>query len=436
MRDDKLGPPARQLPPVLRRFGIWVALMTCLSEAFDFVLRFLFHRRPPYGGSFAWEDTNTDFELFRFRFAYFHTPRFWDAPGFPFDYPAPLGVVYWLLYKLPYGAWIYLGLGIAALAVWAWYFAKELALRGVSRSHALLCLVLFVPLCWPVRMLLQDGNLETVLAIVLGAGVVAASRERWYLAAGLIGLAGSMKIYPLILLGLVLSQRRYREFAWGVAIAVAVTLASLWWLGPSVVEAQRHIDVGLAYIVNRDALLPVANGLQGSHSLFNLVKIAVAVADHLTHAPSRNEAGRALVLAREYLQMRAALKVYLPVLAVLATAMYWLRLRHMPLLNQIVGLSVCAVLLPADSLDYTLVNLLVPLGMVCVFAAEQWQKREQPRGLAVCLACFAFIFTTGDYFRLKYLFASQVRTLAMLVLLAMVVRFPYRLSSSHPAGLG
>ena len=97
----------------------------------------------------------------------------------------------------------------------------------------------------------------------------------------------------------------------------------------------------------------------------------------------------------------------------------------MPLLNQVIALTVCAVLLPPFSLDYTLVELLVPLGLLCVFAMEAWRRARQPRGVGFCLACFALIFTTGAYFELKYRFAAQVRTLALLALLAAVCRYRF-----------
>jgi hypothetical protein len=401
--------------------------MTLLSEAHAAVLRLVFHMRPPYGGTFAWFDPGTDFEMFRLRFLSFRTPHFWDTLGlgFPyFTYGAPLGVVYWLLYKLPHGLETYLALSIAALVVWAWYFSGQLAKRGIARTPSFALLLLMLAASLPIRIQLQDGNMEMVLAIVLGLGVMALSRGHWGMGAALIGVAGSMKIYPLLLLGVPLAQRRYKEFAGGLVATALTTVIGLAILGPSVLEAQHHINQGLAYIVERDGLSAVPNGLQFSHSLFAWVKIGVALFDHLRHAPANTEALRATMQARESLQFKAALSVYLPCVAIAGLAAYALRIWRMPFLNQVIALTLCAVLIPPNSFDYTLVQLLIPLGLLIVFAADRWQQGEQPRGLALCLGCFAVIFTTGDYFRAKYYFASQVRTLAMLVMLIAVMCYP------------
>jgi hypothetical protein len=300
------------------------------------------------------------------------------------------------------------------LLAWAWFFAQRLAVYGWGRGRWMLLLVLFLAAAWPVRLLLETGNMETVVALALGTGVLAALRGRWWQGAALIGVAGAMKLYPLTLLGLLLSRRRYREFAFGLVTAAGVTLASLAMLGPSVVAAQRHVNEGLAFLVPRYVLAPLPDALQSSHSLFNLVKLGVVAAARL-HG-ERNASPH---------DLQVAFAVYVPLTALLASLLYVVRIRPAPMLTQAIALIVCAVLLPPFSLDYTLVNLLVPMGLLCVFAAEQWRQGVEPRGLTLCFACFAVIFTTGAYFELRYRFAAQMRTLALLVLLAVVLHYRY-----------
>jgi len=399
------------IPPVLKRFCLWFAAMTLLSELYSAGMSIFFHERPPYGGTFSWEDAGQDLLIFRPRLLGFHTPQFWDAGGYPFTYPAPLGAVYWLLYKLPHPVELYLALSIALLLAWAWYFARKLATPGVPEGHVFALLALFLAASWPVRFLLQTGNTETLVALALGAGVLAALNGRWWLGAALIGVAGSMKLYPLALLGLVLAQRRYREFVWGLAVAAFTTLASLAILGPNILEAHRHIIAGLAFMSERYVLAPLPDGLQFSHSLFNLVKLGVfLVARSQVVSAVQTEA-----------RMASALNIYMP-LAAIAAILVYLRIRGMPVLNQAIALTVCAVLLPPFSLDYTLVELLVPFGLLCVFAVAAWRRGRQPAGLNICLLCYAVLFTTGAYFELKYRFAAQVRTLALMALLAAVLR--------------
>ena len=397
-------------PPALRNFCIIFTAMTLLSELWSAAASLLFHMRPPYGGTFSWDDPSEDLLIFRPHFVAFHTPHFWDAGIYPFTYPAPLGVVYWLLYKLPHVAALYLAFSIAALLLWAWFFA----LRFTSPAKAFALLVLFLAASWPVRFLLQTSNMEAVVALLLGVGILTALRGRWYVAATLIGVAGSMKLYPLALLGLVLAQRRYREFVWGLVAAAITTIASLAFLGPGILEAQRHIADGLAFLQQRYVLALLPDGLQFSHSLFNLVKLCVFFVAKVQSLPASSTASL----------MSAALHLYFPLAAITAGLLY-LRIRQMPLLNQVVVLTVCAVLLPPFSLDYTLVQLLVPFGLLCVFAVDTWRKQQQPAGLTLCFTCFALLFSTGAYFEIRYRFAAQVRTLALLVLLAAVLRYRF-----------
>jgi len=433
--EDIVAERTTGLPPVLKRFCIWVAAMTLLSEAYSWAMSFFFHLRPPYGGTFTWQDAGWDLMIYQPRFLFFRTPHFWDPMVYPYTYPAPLAPVYWLFYHVPHPLRVYLVLSSAALALWAWYFAGKIAAHRASRLWTFVLLVLFLVAAWPVRFLLQTGNLETLVAFILGVGILAAMRGRWTVAAVLIGIAGSMKIYPLMLLGLVLSQRRYQEFAWGVIAAALTTTAALALLGPSIFAAQRHIDEGLAFLTPRYILAPLPDGLRFNHSLFSLVKAGVAAVDHVRHpiggaAPA--DALRATRTVREFTQMHRALQVYVPIVAALALALYWLRIKHLPMLNQIVILSVGTVLLPPFSFDYSLVQLLVPLGLLCVYTMDKWRHSEQPHGLALAFTCFALIFTTGAYFQIHYQIAAQVRTLALIVLVFAALNYPFA-AAGEPA---
>src|ERR1019366_4919009 len=84
-----------------------------------------------------------------------------------------------------------------------------------------------------------QGNIELVLWIFAAVGVWAFMREHDDAAAVLWGLAAAMKLFPLILLILLLPRRRYRAFALGVGTFFASTLLSLWWLGPTMGVAWR-----------------------------------------------------------------------------------------------------------------------------------------------------------------------------------------------------
>ena len=91
------------------------------------------------------------------------------------------------------------------------------------------------------------------------------------------------------------------------------------------------------------------------------------------------------------------------------------RIRKLPLLNQILALSVCAVLLPPVSFDYTLVHLLVPVGLLCLYTAPMpWRAVA---GLRLCLVCFALIFNVDAFVSLHWRLAGEFRAVVLVVLL-------------------
>ena len=60
-------------------------------------------------------------------------------------------------------------------------------------------------------------------------------------AAVLWGLAAAMKLFPMVLLILLLPRGKWRAFAVGVGTFVGATMLSLWWLGPSIGVAWQGI---------------------------------------------------------------------------------------------------------------------------------------------------------------------------------------------------
>ena len=86
----------------------------------------------------------------------------------------------------------------------------------------------------------------------------------------LIGLAASLKLYPFILLGLFLPRRKYGGFLLGIATFAAVTVLSLYFVGPTISAAAHwdaeQIDAFSKYYVGD------VWALGYDHSLFGLVK--------------------------------------------------------------------------------------------------------------------------------------------------------------------
>jgi hypothetical protein len=404
------------MPPLLIQFWVGIMALTALSVACAIVMTRLHHSPHPWGVPFFWgDDVGFDLTVFRERFLHFRQPGFWNLYTIPLIYPAPIGVVLALLFQLPHPLAVYLIVCVAGVAGWIIWLVRNLAAQQVAPGPATIFALTVAATSWPLWVLFNTANLEGLVAILLATGILAFLARRWWLAATLIGLAGAMKLFPLILLALLLSQRRYREFAAGLAVALATTIFSLAILGPSIPEAQRNLSAGLRIVTNADALAPTSTGPDTNHSLYVVVRYAVLLAHHRhPHDAAADPKPIAAIL-------RPAYNTYLLLAALAGIAAYFLRIRHLPLLNQILALTLCAVTLPPVSRDYTLLHLLVPFGLLCLAAASD----EGQPGLRACFVCFAFIFTAGTCFNFGPSLASPIRAVFLLALLVFTLKYPF-----------
>jgi hypothetical protein len=299
---------------------------------------------------------------------------------------------------------------VAGLIAWAVWLARSLASAGIRATHAAALVIVTLAAAWPVVALFNTGNIEGLVAIVLAIGVYAVLRERFWLGATLIGFAASMKLFPFILLALLVSRRRWKEFAWGLAVAAFAAIASLAALGPTILAAQRHIADGLRFVNVAFILSTQRDALNYSHSLFSVLKFAVVLV------------ARGLGSHSEAVLLNTTLRLYMIAAAIAGLALYFAVIRKLPMLNQVLALTLCAVLLPPLSADYTLLELLLPFGLLCLYTVE---ARQPQRGLAACFGCFAILFAWETFLTIHYAFDRPMRTLALTVLLVVILRTPF-----------
>jgi hypothetical protein len=407
------------LPPVLARFWKWVLLSTAASVVFSGTLMLMLHNDFAYGILRLWNDGFWwDLWVFEERFRYFRTPEFWNAFYYPFTYPAAMGVVLAGLYRIPHLLRWYLLTCTAAMAAWVWLVARAMAARGAVPLRTALAFTATIAItAWPFALLLSSANTEGLVAILLAAGVWLVLRQRWWPGALLIAFAGALKIFPLALLALLLSRRRYKEFVGASVAVVALTVASLAILGPTIAAAEAHIVAGLSFVKHTYALAVTSAMLDVNHSLFAPIKFAIVAVNRVAHPADWATSQDAWV--------GFAYDVYVPAVCVFGAWLYLVRIRRLPMLNQVLALTTCAVWLPPFSVDYTLLQLLLPLGLLCVFAAESACKGVETAGLRGCFLCFAFLYPIGSFFILRYRFGSMVRCFALGALLMMVLRSPF-----------
>ncbi len=396
------------LPAVLRQFAWAIAALATLSLAYTFVMTYLLQTPHPFGVTLFWNaHIGSDFTTFAERSQHFGTPSYWDEFNYPFTYPAPIAPIFALFFKLPHPLAVYLTICIAGLASWGVWLARSLTAAGTMPIQALAFVAVTLTASWPVVLLLNTANIEGLLAIVLAAGVYAILRDRCWLGATLIGVATAMKLFPFILLALLLSKRRYREFAWGLVVAAITTLISLAMLGPTILAAQRHIDDGFRFIDEAFILSTQRAALNYSHSLFSLLKFAIALTARLLGSPS------------SHTLLSVTLRVYMVAAAVAGLALYFLVIRKLPILNQLLALTICAVLLPPLSADYTLLELLLPFGLLCVYAVE-----NRTTDLAPIFAGFAILFAWETFLTLHFAFDRPLRAVTLATLLVLILRTP------------
>jgi hypothetical protein len=434
-RANRLG-----LPPAILAFWLAILAMTLASVLYTCVATYGLHLDYPYGEPLFYADERWfDFTIYFTRFHHFRTPAFWDAYEYPFTYPAPLAVLYGLLYKIPHVLRFYL-IAYAAVAVALWLMLRRaMVKRGAQNVIAIAFTATLFATNYPLRTLFESANTEGVTALLAAAGVWLVLRNRTWPGAALIGIAGSMKIFPFILLALLLSKRRYREFVFGLATAAIVTIASLAYIGPSIAEAQSHIDQGIRYVKYTFIFAVNPAGVTFNHSLFTLVKFAVIALGRQLHPQTiQDHADWVLRAARERALLEVTFNVYVVAAAAFGFLAYFVWMRRLPLLNQLLALTSCALFLPPLSADYTLIHLLLPFSLLCLYAQDMRRRRFDVPGLTAACLCFAPIFAFQTYITWRYRFSCEVRTLGLIALLLVVLRhrfeWPFLDSADLTAG--
>jgi hypothetical protein len=348
----------------------------------------------------------TDFTIFAPRFQHFGTAAFFGIPGFPFTYPAPVALAFHGFYLFGGLALaLYLGFCLAVCYGAGAILVFAMHRRGARLLDAAGCVVATFMLSYPFWFLADRANIEMVNWLALAIGVTCYWKKFWFGAATFFGLAAALKLYPAVYIALLLSARRYAAAAWGVAVAVAASAGSTFLLGPTYRVSAAGIAAGLNYFRTAYAMQLRPAEIGFDHSLFALVKLAA----------------RALVQDRGVL-----LDVYLAMAAALGLFIYVWKIRNLPRGNQILALTVCAIVLPPVSYDYTLINLYIPwavLVLIAVSGGRGW-------GILLSLVCMAVLMAPESYLFLHGVrLAGQFKAVVLMALLAISVLFPVDESS-------
>jgi hypothetical protein len=389
------------LPRVLRGFWIAILALTAIAWGASFFCKYVLRWPYPYDWPYLMGWHYSDFTIFANCFP--ALPHFPERCGEQFAYPAPAAMIYQVFYATSQPLYTYIAVELAAFVLAAVAVMRALTHRGIALGTACAFVSTVFFCSYPVLFVLERGNIETYVWILVALAICAYAGNRWWLAAALIGIAGSMKIYPLIFLGLLLAQRKYWQTVFAFLVAAASNLLSLWILGPTIPIAYRSIAKGLHTFGSGWVAVLRPKEVGFDHSLFTPLKRVEWHFYHHTWAA-----------------------YYLAVVAIAGTILYFLRIQSMPRINQVLALTVAMVLLPPISGDYTLLHLYIPWAMLALYAVAQPCGARGVRGLGVCFGCFALLLTPQSYLILHGVrFPGQFKALVLLALFLAALRYPF-----------
>ena len=412
-----------RLPLALKAFLAGSALFSLLCFGTEALCRLVLHWGYPYDypGVRSWLLFG-DFHDFFNKFHFFHSRAFFTEGGV-LPYPAPAAAAYELfLIPLPTphhgGAAIARFEGSILLASWVVLalFRRALVRHGLRARAATGFAFGTYAFSFAFWFEFMQGNIEWVICAVLLAGVWCVCHRHFHAAAICIGLAGSMKLYPIVLVGLLLSLRQYRAVLLTAVTAVASTVISLWLLCPDIGYSWTQTLAGMGgfektYMAK---VRPVEVGFD--HSLFALVKLCLRLITGLS-------------------DQQGSLSIYLATVALGGCALYLARIRKLPLTNQVLCLIIAAIVLPPLSYDYTLIHLYAGFGLLALFAVHTARANEpsavqnrRPRGLLLAALLLAFVLSPeSEFFFHGARFSGQLKCLALLALGYVSLRYPFRI---------
>jgi hypothetical protein len=399
------------LPQPLRLFWSLTLGLSLLCVAVMTGEKYLLHRAYPYTFPFIKFQRWPDFFCFNFRFRHFHSAGFFSTSprlGTTFMYPAPAALLYEGFYSIHrHSLFFFFALTGALVLCLTFILGKVILSRGLRSSTTAFFLGSLLLLSYPLWFEYTLANMEICIFLIVAFGLLAYLRGHLLLAAVLIGIAGSMKIFPLVYLALFLSRKKYREFALGILVAIVVNLAALWAVCPSLAQSYRGIQNGLAAfrLTYMLPFLPMETSFD--HSLFGLLK-------WLAHA----------ILGWQVMPA-ALLSAYLLLVSILGLALYFLRIRLLPLLNQILCLCIASILLPPTSHDYTLLHLYVPWGLMVLYALDRVRSGHSVRDLRAPFLCFAILFSAQSEFIYKSGYSAQLKAITLIILFVIALKNPW-----------
>ncbi|MGA2896324.1 MAG: glycosyltransferase family 87 protein [Acidobacteriaceae bacterium] len=295
------------------------------------------------------------------------------AHGQPlFNFPPPAAYVFKIFFifgnHAAYAYLVFIAICVLGFALVAWRAGRP---SRAVRFAATVAIVTSVVLGYPMWFTADRANIESVVWAVSAAGLCLFLRKRSLGAAVLIGIAASIKPFPILLLLLLLRRRKYKDTAIGVAVLVGIVFAAFAALGPTPLQAYRDLKpVEPRYMNSYVLVLAHVDEARFEHSLLDGLKSAALILKMRGHHGTtatveslRNRPGGWPVV-------RLLVRVY-PFVVITGLGMLIAVFYKMPILNQVTALCVAVSLIPPVSSDYTLLQLYLPFGAFLVYLTRE-----------------------------------------------------------------
>ncbi len=370
-----------------------------------------------------------DFTSVSLRLNHFDEPRWLvrDGIGDPFPYPLPSIYCYLVFLRIFHYQHLLRALALYLIfAALSFTISAQLFSRHIQRISAskLPRIAVWVTLltAYPIWVLINRGNIEAVLWVLVLLGVAAYVRERWLASAILWAAATAMKLSAGVLFALFLVKGRYWSFVIALAATAAFMLLTLAQVGPTIHQAALDSTKGASVLLDQFIPGRIATGFD--ESILGAVKQVLAVSFFVRHGHQ--------VPPKVLPGTKTASSLYTILAPIAALLLYWFRLRRMPLLNQFIAYIVLFVVLPQVSYEYKLVYLYPVWGAFLLFLltdVASGRVRISSSSIhtmllscAVVFACFSYVHVTiGTKVNA---FGSQIKLLFLLTILVTVCRVP------------
>ncbi|MGA2437171.1 MAG: glycosyltransferase family 87 protein [Acidobacteriaceae bacterium] len=350
------------------------------------------------------------------------------AHGQPlFNFPPPAAYVFKIFFifgnHAAYAYLVFIAICVLGFALVAWRAGRP---SRAVRFAATVAIVTSVVLGYPMWFTADRANIESVVWAVSAAGLCLFLRKRSLGAAVLIGIAASIKPFPILLLLLLLRRRKYKDTAIGVAVLVGIVFAAFAALGPTPLQAYRDLKpVEPRYMNSYVLVLAHVDEARFEHSLLDGLKSAALMVETGGIRPHKaiGEIEKLRAEPGGWPVVRLLVRVY-PFVVITGLGMLIAVFYKMPILNQVTALCVAVSLIPPVSSDYTLLQLYLPFGAFLVYLTREVAigKAIFPYSSMLALAViYALLFSPLTFLMV---YAGDAKLLLLLALLVVAARSP------------